>query len=89
MSINTIPNKIPKKFLMRLKRGKYDDALLFTLAVFGPHKLKELVNDISNSITNRMDETLFREWVDKLKIEGFLEEYTKDDELCFTATEKG
>jgi len=89
MSINTIPDKLPKKFLIRLKRGKYDDALLFTLAVFGPHKLKELVNDISNSITNRMDETLFREWVDKLKIEGFLEEYTKDDELCFTATEKG
>ena len=89
MSINTIPDKLPKKFLMRLKRGKYDDALLFTLAVFGPHKLKELVNDISNSIADRMDETLFREWVDKLKIDGFLEEYKKDDELYYKATEKG
>ncbi|GAH14915.1 unnamed protein product, partial [marine sediment metagenome] len=37
-----------------------------TLAVFGPHKLKELVNDTSNSIADRMDETLFREWVNKL-----------------------
>ncbi len=89
MSINTIPNKIPKKFLMRLKRGKYDDALLFTLAVFGPHKLKELVNDVSNSITNRMDETLFREWAGKLKTYGFIEDYRMDDEFYYKATEKG
>ncbi|GAH11668.1 unnamed protein product, partial [marine sediment metagenome] len=89
MSINTIPDKLPKKFLIRLKRGNYDDALLFTLAVFGPHKLKELVNDTSNSIADRMDETLFREWVDKLKIDGFLEEYKKDDDLYYKATEKG
>jgi len=89
MSINTIPDKIPKKFLMRLKRGKYDDALLFTLAVFGPHKLKELVNDMSNSINDRMDETLFHEWVKKLKTEGLIEEAKKNDELYFIATEKG
>lgn len=39
MSINTIPDKIPKKFLMRLKRGKYDDTILFALAVFRPHTM--------------------------------------------------
>ena len=82
MSINTIPDKLPKKFVIRLKRGKYDDALLFALAVFGPHKLKELVNDVSNSITNRMDETLFREWADKLKTYGFIEEYKYQKRLC-------
>ncbi|MCK4383267.1 MAG: AMP-binding protein, partial [Candidatus Lokiarchaeota archaeon] len=89
MSINTIPYKLPKKFLMRLKRGKYDDALLFTLAVFGSHKLKELVNNVSNSITDRMDEKLFHDWVKKLKTHGFIEEYKKNNELNFKATEKG
>ena len=89
MSINTIPNKLPKKFLIRLKRGKYDDALLFTLAVFGPHKLNELVNDVSKSITHRMDEELLHEWASKLKTYGFIEEYKRDNELYFTATEKG
>jgi len=89
MSINTIPDKIPKKFLIRLKRGKYDDVLLFTLAVFGPHKLNELVNDASNSNTDRMDERLFHDWVNKLKIHGFIEEFKKNDELYFKATEKG
>jgi len=89
MSINTIPDKLPKKFLIRLKRGKYDDALLFTLAVFGPHKLKELVNDVVTSITDRMDEKLFHEWVTKLKTHGFIEEYKENDYLYFKATEKG
>ena len=89
MSINTIPDKLPKKYLIRLKRGKYDDALLFTLAVFGPHKLKELVNDISNSINDRMDEKLFYEWANKLKANGFIEEYRKDNICYYAATEKG
>ncbi|MHA1472747.1 MAG: long-chain-acyl-CoA synthetase, partial [Promethearchaeota archaeon] len=84
-----IPNKLPKKFLIRLKRGKYDDALLFTLAVFGPHKRKELVNDVSNSIFDRMDEKLFYEWANKLKIHGFIEEYRMDDEFYYKATEEG
>jgi citronellyl-CoA synthetase len=89
MSINTIPDKIPKKFLIRLKRGKYDDTILFALAVFGPHKLKELVNDVNNSISDRMDKELFHEWVEKLKAYRFIEEYDKDDEPNFKATEKG
>ena len=89
MSINTIPDKIPKKFLVRLKRGKYDDALLFTLAVFGPHKLNELINDVSNSIFDRMDEKLFHDWANKLKTYGFIEEFKESDELFFKATEKG
>jgi len=89
MSINTIPDKLPKKFVIRLKRGKYDDALLFTLAVFGPHKLKELVNDASNSIIDRMDEKLYHEWANKLKTYGFIEEYKENNELYFKATEKG
>ncbi len=89
MSINTIPDKIPKKFLMRLKRGKYDDTILFALAVFGPHKIKELVNDVSDSISDRMDMELFYEWADKLKTNGFIEDYKKDDDIYFKATEKG
>ncbi|NVM45071.1 MAG: long-chain-acyl-CoA synthetase [Candidatus Lokiarchaeota archaeon] len=89
MSINTIPDKLPKKFVMRLNRGKYDDALLFTLAVFGPHKLKELINDSRKGITDRMDEVLFREWKNKLKTSGFIEEYKESDELYLKATEKG
>ena len=89
MSINTIPDKLPKKFVIRLKRGKYDDGLLFALAVFGPHQLKELVNDINNSIADRMDEELFHEWANKLKSYEFIEEYRKNDVLYFKATEKG
>lgn len=89
MSINTIPDKLPKKFLVRLKRGKYDDALLFTLAVFGPHKLAELVNDDSYSITDRMDEKLFHDWANKLKIDGFIKEYKDSDIRYLRATEKG
>jgi citronellyl-CoA synthetase len=89
MSINTIPDKVPKKFLIRLNRGKYDDTILFTLAVFGPHKFKELVNDVSNSISNRMDKELFYEWAEKLKTNGFIEDYKKDDDIYFKATEKG
>ena len=89
MSINTIPNKLPKKFIIRLKRGKYDDALLFTLAIYGPHKLEELINNDSSSITDRMDEKLFHEWANKLKNCDFIEEYKKNGELYFEATEKG
>ena len=54
--ILTIPNKIPKKLLRDLRNEKYNDLILFTLAVFGSHKLTELINNQKESIDNRMDE---------------------------------
>ena len=89
MSVNTIPDKIPKRFLTKLKRGKYDDIILFTLAVFGPHKYKELVNNASNHITDRMEEDIFHDWTNKLKTSEFIEEYKVDDDTYFKATSKG
>ena len=56
MSINTKPDKKPKKFLMSLKTDKYDGALI--LAKIGPQKHKELANDVNKSLTNRKDENL-------------------------------
>ncbi|MHA2287349.1 MAG: long-chain-acyl-CoA synthetase [Promethearchaeota archaeon] len=89
MSIRTIPDKIPNKFLIRLKKGKYDDALLFALGVFGPHKLTELINDTGNYITNRMDESLFHKCAKKLTSAGYIEKYSENSEIYFKATEKG
>ena len=56
---NTVPDKLPQQVLDNLKEERYDDVILFILAIFGPHRLEELVNDPSKSIDNRMDEKLF------------------------------
>ncbi|MFX1277889.1 MAG: long-chain-acyl-CoA synthetase [Promethearchaeota archaeon] len=87
--INTIPFKIPDFVLVNLDKGNYDKIILFALGIFGPHKLKELINNPIESIENRMDETLFFEWTNKLKGEQLIEEFTLDDEIHYRITSKG
>ncbi len=87
--INTIPDKIPKPILENLEKGSYDKIILFTLAVFGSHKLKEFVNDPSMSIENRMDRAIFFQWADQLKEKKFIEEFELDDETYYRITSKG
>jgi len=87
--IDTIPDKIPKQILKNLKKGFYDKIILFSLAVFGSHKLKEFVNDPNKSIKNRMDKALFLKWVDQLKEKQFIEEFMLDDEIYYKITSEG
>ncbi len=87
--INTIPDKIPKPILENLENGSYDKIILFTLAVFGSHKLKEFINDPNLSIENRIDRSMFIEWADKLKEKKFIKEFELDDETSYRITSKG
>ena len=87
--IDTIPDKIPKQILINIKKEQYDKVILFTLAVFGTHKLKEFVNDPKNSIKNRMDEILFLKWADQLKEMQYIEEYELDDEAYYRIMSQG
>ncbi|MFX0081825.1 MAG: long-chain-acyl-CoA synthetase [Candidatus Hodarchaeota archaeon] len=87
--IKTIPDKIPEPIVANLEKGIYDKIILFALAVFGSHKLKELINDPSKSIENRMDNTIFYQWAEKLKEEQFIEEFDLDGESNFRITSKG
>ncbi len=84
MSQNTIPTKIPKRMLRELKKEKYDTVILFTLAIYGPHSVKELIND-----ETMMDEKVFQKWVEELKGESFIEEYTRDNDSMYRITENG
>ena len=86
---STIPDKIPKPLLHQLKKEKYDTLILFTLGVFGPHKKKELVNDPSIPITNRLDEKVFQKWTSKLKYNKLIKEYKLDDEIYYKITNEG
>ncbi|MHA2051583.1 MAG: hypothetical protein ACW986_18375, partial [Promethearchaeota archaeon] len=81
--INTIPDKIPEPILVNLQNKNYDKIILFTLAVFGHHKLRELVNDPNESLQNRMEKELFFQWKDKLIQNHLIEEYVLDDELNY------
>ena len=87
--IHTIPNKIPQPILVNLEKGNYDKIILFALAVFGSHKLRELVNNPNESIENRMDGELFSQWAEKLKREQLIEEDMLDDEIYYRITSKG
>ncbi|MFX1524255.1 MAG: long-chain-acyl-CoA synthetase, partial [Promethearchaeota archaeon] len=87
--IPTIPDKIPELILVNLEEGNYDKIILFTLAVFGSHKLKELVNDPKESIENRMDKALFFQWAEQLKETQLIEEYELDEEIYYRITSKG
>jgi len=89
MMINTIPAKIPKRILRNMKEDKYDNIILFTLAVYGPHKLQELVNDPQNSIIDRLDEKFFDKWIEALKTNDFVEEYKFDGEMWYKITPNG
>ena len=80
--ISTIPEKLPKPILRDLKKEIYDNIILFTLAVFGPHELKELVN-------NRMDEKIFHKCADDLKNKKFIEEYKRDNGMYYKITNEG
>ena len=84
MSQNTIPTKIPKRILRELKKEKYDIVILFTLGIYGPHSVKELIND-----ETMMDEKVFRKWVEELKGESLIEEYTRDNDSMYKITENG
>ncbi|MFW9880785.1 MAG: AMP-binding protein, partial [Candidatus Thorarchaeota archaeon] len=87
--IHTIPYKIPETILVNLEKRNYDKIILFALGVFGPHKMKELINDPKNSIENKLDKALFSQWAEKLKGEQFIEEFELDGELNFRITSKG
>lgn len=87
--INTIPDKIPKPILENLTKGSYDKIILFALAVFGSHKLKEFVNNPSKSIENRLDEPLFFQLADQLKEKQLIEEFELDDAVNYRITSKG
>ena len=87
--IHTIPYKIPAPMLVNLEKGNYDKIILFALAVFGTHKIKEFINDPNESIENRIDKALFSQWADKLKGEQLIEEYELDDETYYRITSKG
>jgi len=82
MSVDTIPNKIPKIILKDLKKEKYDNIILFALAVYGPHSGGELIKD-------KMDEKIFQKWVEELKKENLIEEYTRDNDTFYKITEIG
>ena len=84
MSQNTIPTKIPKRLLRELKKEKYDNVILFTLAIYGPHSVNELIND-----ETMMDEKVFQKWVEELKRESLIEEYTRDNDSMYRITENG
>ena len=84
MSQNTIPTKIPKLILRDLENDKYDNIILFTLAVYGPHNVKEFINNESE-----MDEKIFQEWIGELKKESLIEEYKRDNDVFYRATEEG
>ena len=88
-AISSIPSRLPEETLNNLKEGKYDDVILFTLAVFGPHRLDELVNNPSNSIEDRMDENLFHKFAEQLIIDNSIVKYTKFGEIYYKITSKG
>jgi citronellyl-CoA synthetase len=86
---NTIPDKIPDKLLRELKTEKYDSIILFALAVYGPHKMKELINDPTVAIANRLDEELFQKWTSELIDRKLIQKYILDNEVYYKITTEG
>ncbi|MHA1457402.1 MAG: AMP-binding protein, partial [Promethearchaeota archaeon] len=86
---STIPDKIPRRLLRELKKEKYDNILLFALAVYGPHEKRELVNDSDNPLENRLDENLFQKWANELKNSNLIKEYNLDNEIYYKITKEG
>lgn len=86
---STIPDKIPPRLIRELKKEKYDNTILFALAVYGPHKMKELVNDPNTAIENRMETEIFQKWAAELKENNFINEYHLDNEVYYRITDEG
>ena len=86
---NTVPDKLPPQILSCLKEKKYDEVILFALAVFGSHNLKELINDASKSITNRMEEKHFHKWAEELIKNHYIEKITKYNEIYYKILPNG
>ena len=72
--VSTIPDKLPRRLIRDIKKEKYDNVILFTLALYGPHKKKELVNDPVNPIENRLTEDIFLKCIDELKNSNLIQE---------------
>ncbi|MHA1488055.1 MAG: AMP-binding protein, partial [Promethearchaeota archaeon] len=87
--INTIPVKIPKRIMRDKKEDKYDNIILFVLAVYGPHKLQEFLNDHKNSIVDRLEKKVFDRWTKALKTNDFVEDYKFEGEMWYKITPKG
>lgn len=87
--VSTIPHKIPKSLIRELVKKKYDNIILFALAVYGPHKLIELVNDPTIPIENRMDEKIFHKWASELKSSHLIEDYKLDNKVYYKITKEG
>ncbi len=87
--IHTIPKKLHKIYKRELKKGKYDNVILFALGIYGPHKLVELINDPSQLIENRMNEKEFRNYAEELKVSKFIEEYKIYDTIYYRITSEG
>ena len=86
---STIPDKIPPRLIRELKKEKYDNTILFALAVYGPHKMKELVNDPNTAIENRMETEIFQKWAAELKENNLINEYHLDNEVYYRITDEG
>ena len=86
---NTIPDRLSEQVLNDLNEGKYDDVILFALAVFGPHAHDEFVNNPSHSIENRLEEKIFQKYAEQLLLDNSIERYTKFGEIFYKITSKG
>ncbi len=86
---STIPDKIPSRLIRDLKKGKYDSTILFALGVYGPHKMRELVNDPIVPIDNRMEKENFLIWATELKENNLIKEYNLDNEVYYRITKEG
>ena len=86
---STIPDKIPKRLLREMRKEKYDNVILFALAVYGSHKMEELVNDLTIPIENRMDRDVFQKWTVKLIDSNLIKEYYLNNEVYYKITSEG
>ncbi|MFX1325859.1 MAG: AMP-binding protein, partial [Promethearchaeota archaeon] len=87
--VSTIPNKIPNKFLKQIRAKRYDKAILYTLGIFGPHKLEELINNPIKSINDRLDKELFLQTSKDLIEKNLIESISEENEIYYKITVKG
>ena len=85
----TIPYKIPWEILKKKETKDYDEIILFSLGIFGPHKLDELINDPSKSIINRLDKELFVQTANELIEKNLIKLVSKEQDYKYQITLKG